>query len=352
MLKTIEWQNNRVRFLDQRQLPLEESLVETNDFRIVADAISTLGLRGAPLIGVGAAYGIALGAYEGLNAHSGQYYSFLESVDQTLRSTRPTAVNLFWALDRMKKIWKVAEKQGISLSACTEKLIEEAIKIHKEDIQTNQNIAKQGSSLIEDQDAILTHCNAGALACSAWGTALGVIYWAALQEGKKLTVYADETRPLLQGARLTTFELMKNHIPVTLITDNMAGFLMAQGRVHKIIVGADRIAANGDTANKIGTYSLAILASYHNIPFYIAAPLSTVDICISTGDEIPIEERKPEEVFNFREARTAPQGVGVWNPAFDVTPHQLIRAIITEKGILYPPFAEKLALLKQDESNW
>ena len=349
MFKTIEWKNFQVRFLDQRQLPLEEKFIETNDFRVVADAISNLGLRGAPLIGVGAAYGMALGAQEGLNTHSDQYFSFLENVDQTLRSTRPTAVNLFWALDRMKKIWKNAEKQGVSPSNCTKKLVEEAITIHDEDIETNQNIAKQGSSLIEDQDAILTHCNAGALACSAWGTALGVIYWAALQDGKKLMVYADETLPLLQGARLTSFELMKNNIPVTLITDNMAGYLMAQGWVHKIIVGADRIAANGDTANKIGTYSLAVLASYHKIPFYIAAPLSTIDIHIATGDEIPIEERKPEEIFLFGESRTAPQGVGAWNPAFDVTPHQLIRAIITEKGILYPPFAEKLSLLKQME---
>ncbi len=349
MFKTIEWKNGQVIFLDQRQLPLEENLIETNDFRVIADAISALGLRGAPLIGVGAAYSIALGAQEALNGHRDQYFSFLESVDQTLRSTRPTAVNLFWALDRMKKIWKNAEKQGVSPSNCTKKLVEEAITIHDEDIETNQNIAKQGSSLIEDQDAILTHCNAGALACSAWGTALGVIYWAALQEGKKLKVYADETRPLLQGARLTSFELMKNNIPVTLITDNMAGYLMAQGWVHKIIVGADRIAANGDTANKIGTYSLAVLASYHKIPFYIAAPLSTVDIHIATGDEIPIEERNPEEVFHFGGIRIAPQGIEAWNPAFDITPHRLISAIITEKGILYPPFTEKLTYLKQNK---
>ncbi len=349
MFKTIEWKNGQVRFLDQRQLPLKEFFIETNDFRVVAQAISNLGLRGAPLIGVGAAYGMALGAQEGLKIHLDRFYSFLESVDQTLRSTRPTAVNLFWALDRMKKIWKDAEKQGVSPKKCAEELIEEAITIHNEDIETNQNIAKQGASLVEDQDAILTHCNAGALACSAWGTALGVIYWAALQERKKLTVYADETRPLLQGARLTTFELLKNHIPVTLITDNMAGYLMAQGRVHKIIVGADRIAANGDTANKIGTYSLAVLASHHHIPFYIAAPLSTIDIHIASGEDIPIEEREPEEVFHFGESRTAPQGIEAWNPAFDVTPHHLIRAIITEKGILYPPFVEKLTLLKQNE---
>ncbi|NLJ50090.1 MAG: S-methyl-5-thioribose-1-phosphate isomerase [Candidatus Atribacteria bacterium] len=349
MLKSIEWKKNHIRFLDQRQLPLKENFIETQDFRVIADAISALGLRGAPLIGVGAAYGIALGAQEALNGHRDQYFSFLESVDQTLRSTRPTAVNLFWALDRMKKIWKDAEIQGILPHDCTEKLLEEAIKIHNEDIQTNQSIAKQGSSLIQDEDAILTHCNAGALACSAWGTALGVVYWAALQEGKKLTVYADETRPLLQGARLTTFELLKNHIPVTLITDNMAGYLMARGQIHKIIVGADRIAVNGDTANKIGTYSLAVLASHHNIPFYVAAPLSTIDIHITSGEDIPIEERKPEEVFYFGEKRIAPQGIEAWNPAFDVTPHQLIRAIITEKGILYPPFVEKLTLLKQDE---
>lgn len=349
MFKTIEWKKNRVIFIDQSQLPWEENLIETDDFRIIANAISTLGLRGAPLIGVGAAYGVALGAQEALNKLPSQYYPFLEIVDQTLRSTRPTAVNLFWALDRMKEIWKDAEIQGMLPIDCTERLIQEAIKINEEDIQINQSIAKQGSFLIKDQDAILTHCNAGALACSAWGTALGVIYWAALQEGKKLTVYADETRPLLQGARLTAFELMKNHIPITLITDNMAGYLMALRRVDKVIVGADRIATSGDIANKIGTYPLAVLATYHHIPFYVVAPLSTVDIHIADGDNIPIEERSPEEVFHFGGIRIAPQGIEAWNPAFDITPHRLISAIITEKGILYPPFSEKLTYLKQNK---
>ena len=349
MLKTIEWKSDRVNFLDQKLLTLEEKYIETDNYRVVVEAICSLSLRGAPLIGVSAAYGICLGALEAEKERSEQFYDFLEMVDQSLRATRPTAVNLFWALNRMKKVWKETEKQGFSPRNCTERLIQEAQTIHEEDIKTNQQIAQNGSKLIENHDRILTHCNAGALACSAWGTALGVIYWASIHEGKTLSVYADETRPLLQGARLTAFELMKNHIPVTLITDSMAGYLMAKGQVDKIIVGADRIALNGDTANKIGTYSLSVLASYHKIPFYIAAPLSTVDQAVISGNDIPIEERKPEEVFYFNRNRTSPQGVKAWNPAFDVTPHQLIRAIITEEGILYPPFVDKLTHLKQKD---
>jgi len=351
MLKTIEWKNNRIIFLDQKRLPLEEKYVETDDYRVIAEAIRSLRLRGAPLIGVSAAFGVCLGAIEGLRNHPDHYYQFLEKVDQSLRITRPTAVNLFWALNRIKKIWKDAKEQRLVPEICTERLIQEAMLIHEEDSRINQQISQHGAQLIENNDKILTHCNAGALACSAWGTALGVIYWAVAQEGKTVVVYADETRPLLQGARLTAFELLKNDIPVTLITDNMAGYLMAKGRVDKIIVGADRIALNGDTANKIGTYSLAVLASYHKIPFYVAAPLSTVDEKLLCGNDIPIEERKPEEVLHLYQDRTAPIGVEAWNPAFDLTPNQLIRAIITEKGILYPPFEKKLAHLKQADMH-
>ncbi|MCX6089717.1 MAG: S-methyl-5-thioribose-1-phosphate isomerase [Candidatus Atribacteria bacterium] len=346
-LKTIEWNERTVTFLDQTRLPGEQVYCTTGDFRVVAEGIRSLRLRGAPLIGVSAAYGICLGAMESMEKGKTEFYRNLEAIDALLRSTRPTAVNLFWALDRMKKIWSTCRDRNRTLEEGGQLLIEEAKKIENEDRETNEQIARHGSRIIRDGDRILTHCNAGALACSAWGTALGVIYWAVEKDRKTISVYADETRPLLQGARLTSFELQKNGIPVTVITDSMAGSLMAYGMVDKVIVGADRIALNGDVANKIGTFSVAVLAHYHSIPFYIAAPLSTVDPVIRKGSDIPIEERNPEEVTSWKGDRIVPEGVTVWNPAFDVTPHDLIRGIITEKGILYSPFEEKLENLKQ-----
>ncbi|MGQ9473403.1 MAG: S-methyl-5-thioribose-1-phosphate isomerase [Candidatus Caldatribacteriaceae bacterium] len=351
MFKTIEWNDGQLSFLDQTLLPLQEVYITTSDYRVVAEAIRSLRLRGAPLIGVSAAYGLCLGALEGIQVHPKEFISFLEQVDGELRRTRPTAVNLFWALDRMKSVWQKMAAGGKSPKEIVEKLIVEAQSIEREDALMNERIAKFGAQLLADGDRVLTHCNAGALACTQWGTALGVIYWAFLREGKKLTVYADETRPLLQGARLTSFELQKNGIPVTVICDNMAGFLMSQGAIDKVIVGADRIALNGDFANKIGTYTVALLAHYHHIPFYIAAPLSSVDFEALDGQSIPIEERSPEEVTSWGERRITPLGVGVRNPAFDVTPGYLVNAIVTEKGVLFPPFLEKLRELKEEQKG-
>ena len=345
MIRPIEWKENTLRYLDQTLLPAQEIFIETKDFREVAEAIRSLRIRGAPLIGIGAAYGLCLGALEGINKSN--FYSFLEKVDLTLRSTRPTAVNLFWALDRMKKIWQEAQKKGVTPKEACSELIEEAMEIEREDEATNQKIAEFGASLIQDGDVILTHCNAGALACGAWGTALGAIYWARLKEGKKVQIYADETRPLLQGSRLTAYELTRNGIPTKVICDNMAAFMMQQGKINKVIVGADRIANNGDTANKIGTYSLAVLARYHNIPFYVAAPTSTIDFTINEGKEIPIEERSASEIKYWKEYQIAPEEAEVENPAFDLTPNSLITAIITEQGILYPPFREKILSIRR-----
>lgn len=342
-LRAIEWKGRSLRFLDQTRLPREEVYVETEDYRDVVEAIKMLRVRGAPLIGVAAAYGLCLGALEGLKSED--FFSFLEQVDTELRATRPTAVNLFWALDRMRAIWSA---QGASLDweEIVNRLIAEARAIDEENAATSERIARFGAALLEDGDRVLTHCNTGPLACGGWGTALGAILWAVHREGKRLSVYADETRPLLQGARLTTFELQKSGIPVTLICDNMAGFLMSQGRITKVIVGADRIAMNGDVANKIGTYTVAVLARHHGIPFYVAAPLSTVDPRAKSGADIPIEERNPQEVTTFGGVPVAPLGVSVCNPAFDVTPSSLVSALVTEEGILYPPFEEKLWALK------
>jgi methylthioribose-1-phosphate isomerase len=341
MLKAVEWKGETFRFLDQTLLPLEEVYIETSDYREVEEAIRQLKIRGAPLLGVTAAYGLCLGALEGEKGKVGDFFSFLEKVDVDLRTSRPTAVNISWALDRLKKIWE-QDMEDWSPRQVVNSLIDEAKKIEEEDYKNNENIARYGAQLLQDEDRVLTHCNTGSLACSGWGTALGAISWAVLQEGKKIQVYADETRPLWQGARLTAFELMKNSIPVTVICDNMAGYLMSQGLVDKVIVGADRVTLQGDAANKIGTYSLAVLAHYHKIPFYMAFPLSSVDFSIREGREIPIEERDPEEVIAPRGIKITPPGVGVRNPAFDVTPHHLITALITEKGIVYPPFEEVL----------
>ncbi len=338
MFKTVEYKDGKVRLIDQTRLPLEEVYVECNNYQDVARAIKTMQVRGAPAIGVAAAMGVALGAKGITTNDSNKFYRELMEICSHLASTRPTAVNLFWAIERMKS---AAEKnRNGSVEAIKDILEKEAVKIYEDDIAINKAMGMNGQKLIEDGDTILTHCNAGALATAGeYGTALGVIK-VAHEKGKNIKVYADETRPFLQGARLTAWELVKEGIPVRLITDNMAGYFMGKGEIDKIIVGADRIAANGDTANKIGTYSLSILAKEHNIPFYVAAPLSTIDIKIPDGSKIPIEERSPQEVTYLSGKRIAPEGVEVANPAFDVTPNKNITAIITEKGIIKPPFAD------------
>lgn len=339
--KTIEWKNNTVIMLDQRKLPTEEVYLPCRTAEEVAEAIKTMVIRGAPAIGVAGAMGLALGALEIRADNPDDFLRQLEGKAEMLFKTRPTAVNLRWGLERMKKI--VGFVSGIN--KIKQKLVAEAQKILEEDITTNRALGFHGEKLIENDDKILTHCNAGALACGGFGTALGVLY--AAQENKKtFQVFADETRPFLQGARLTAWELQKNNIPVTLITDNMAGWMMKKGEIKKVIVGADRIASNGDTANKIGTYSVAILAREHKIPFYVAAPFSTIDFKIKSGNEIPIEERSPLEVTHLFSGKTiAPEGIQIKNPAFDVTPHEFITVLITEKGIVEKPFEENLKRL-------
>ncbi len=337
--KTIEWRDDKVFMIDQRKLPVEEVYIECSDYKQVADAIKTMVIRGAPAIGVAAAMGMALG---GLGIDAKNYEAFSQKMDgvyHTLLSTRPTAVNLRWALDRMKKLL-VASSSSL-ISEIQKKLKEEAIRIAEEDVEINQRMGGFGQKLIQPGETILTHCNAGALATAGWGTALGVFY-SAKKEGKKFEVFASETRPFLQGARLTSWELSKNDVPVTLITDNMVATFMRQRKIQRVIVGADQIAANGDVANKIGTYGVAVLARQHDIPFYVAAPLSTIDLSCPTGDAIPIEEREASEVTNFYRQRVAPEGIRVRNPAFDVTPHELVTGIITEKGIIAEPYTETL----------
>ncbi len=336
-IRTIFWKDDAVVMIDQKALPHEERHLKFTDYKDVITAIKDLTVRGAPAIGVAAAMGIALGALHLATSSKEDFkLSFYEICDQFSR-TRPTARNLFWAIERMKK--RFDEALSGSPDQIKRVLVEEAIRICEEDIAINREMGMQGRFLMEDGDKILTHCNAGALATAGYGTALGVIR-AASEEGKRLHVFVNETRPVLQGARLTAWELKKDNIPATLITDSMAGFLMKQGKISKVIVGADRIAANGDVANKIGTYSLAVLAKEHNIPFYVAAPLSTIDISIKNGDEIPIEERNAEEITTIRGIRVAPEGVQVYNPAFDVTPNRYITAIVTEAGVVFPPYQE------------
>lgn len=339
MIKTIFWTDNAVAMIDQRALPHDEKYLTCRNYQEVITAINDMTIRGAPAIGVAAAMGIALGM-QNQNASSKEDLkkSFYRICDE-FSQTRPTAVNLFWAIKRMKRCFEENLKSGSDIVKTA--LVKEAIKICEEDIAINRRIGMHGGDLIKNGDNILTHCNAGALATAGYGTALGVIR-AAREEGKELHVFVDETRPVLQGARLTAWELMRENIPATLITDNIAGFLMKQGKIDVVIVGADRIAANGDVANKIGTYSLAVLAHEHNIPFYVAAPLSTIDIEIRDGDDIPIEERDDEEVLNIRGMRIAPEGMKVYNPAFDVTPNRFITAIITEAGIATSPFESDL----------
>ncbi len=334
MIPTVEWEKGAVRLVDQSRLPETVEFIDCRDYKMVADAIRTLKVRGAPAIGVTAAMGVALGA-QAITATDYQTFSrAVLAICDELASTRPTAVNLFWAIGRMRK--KLESLQGQSVSIIKQVLISESQAILEEDIALCKTMGHHGAGLIQDGQTILTHCNAGSLATAGYGTALGVIR-AAWEQGKKINVIADETRPVLQGARLTAWELMQDHIPVTLITDNMAGSLMKQGKIHLCVVGADRIAENGDVANKIGTYSVAVLARAHNIPFYVAAPYSTIDLKTKTGDDIPIEQRNPAEVTAIHGSHPiAPKDVAVYNPAFDITPAELITSIITERGVFKP----------------
>jgi len=344
MIKPVFWKNNTVVLIDQKALPAIERQVVCSNYRQVISAIKDLTVRGAPAIGVAAAMGAALGA-QALTAEPAKKFQHkFNVICSEIAKARPTARNLFWALERMKKYLEEAILSGKQNLAF--ELVKEAKRIWAEDVEINKQMGRCGRELFSSGDNILTHCNAGALATAGYGTALGVIR-AAVAEGKKLHVFIDETRPVLQGVRLTAWEMKKEKIPATLITDNMAGFLMQQGKIDKIIVGADRIAANGDTANKIGTYSLAVLAMAHRIPFYIAAPLSTFDFSLRTGAAIPIEERQADEVTCFQGVRVAPQGMKVYNPAFDITPARFITAIITEKGILTRPYDQAIARLRR-----
>ena len=338
MHPVIEWKNSTVYMIDQRKLPMEEIFVEHHDYKEVAASIKDMVIRGAPAIGVAAAMGIAIGVLKTESDFQNQF----EEIVKTITATRPTAVNLFWAADRMREVF---EKYKDDTAVLKQKMVEEAIEIDKQDVEINRSIGKNGQVVLKDGQTVLTHCNAGALATAGYGTALGVIR-AAVENNKKITVLADETRPYLQGARLTVWELQEDNIPVKLITDNMAGYMMAQGKVDAVVVGADRIAANGDAANKIGTYAVAILANYHKIPFYVAAPVSTIDFDCPSGELIPIEERSKEEVTHFMGAPTARPETEVYNPAFDVTPNGLITGIITEKGVLYPDFSEAIAKVR------
>jgi methylthioribose-1-phosphate isomerase len=342
MIRTISWKNNNVVLIDQNALPDVEKYLTCKSYKEVIAAIKKLTVRGAPAIGVAAAMGAALATLRFRSLPPEKFRRNFIAVCDEIAQARPTARNLFWALERMKKHLDQTIQAG--RRDLTKGLVGEAKRICAEDIESNRQLGKYGSKLLADGDNILTHCNAGALATAGYGTALGVIR-AAHEQGKKLHVYVDETRPILQGARLTAWELKKEKILFTLITDNMAGFLMRQGKIDKIIVGADRIAANGDTANKIGSYSLAVLARAHRIPFYVAAPLSTIDVSLKTGEAIPIEERKSEEVTCLRGMRIAPLGIKIYNPAFDVTPAQYIAAIITEKGILEKPYRASISHL-------
>jgi len=335
LAKPIEWLGDRVRILDQTRLPQEEVYLELDDYRGLASAIRELKIRGAPAIGVAGAYAVALGALKIEAETKDQFLQKLRDVIDAIGATRPTARNLFWAIERMRQVAEAGE-DAAQIKAALES---EAVKIHAEEAEATQKLSQFGAELIEDGFTILTHCNAGPLATAGYGTALGVII-RAKEQGKKVKVFATETRPLLQGARLTAWELKKAGIPVTLITDSMAGHFMRRGEIDCVIVGADRIAANGDTANKIGTYTLAVLAKENNIPFYVAAPTTTIDPALSSGEEIPIEQRGAEEVTHIQGVNIAPEGIAIANPAFDITLHRYISAIITEKGIIKEPYGE------------
>ncbi|MNS30503.1 Methylthioribose-1-phosphate isomerase [compost metagenome] len=345
-MKTMTWRGDRLELIDQTRLPHEVAILACRDAADVARAIKDMVVRGAPAIGVAAAYGVALGALGLKDLPRDAFLPRLRELSALIGSSRPTAVNLFWALERMRRVAESTPGDGAAIAHA---LVREADAMHDEDIATNRAIGAFGEPVIKDGANVLTHCNAGALATVDYGTALGVIR-AAHDAGKRLHVWVDETRPYMQGARLTAWELQDAGIPATLIADNMAGHFMARGQVDVVVTGADRIAANGDTANKIGTYSVAVLAAAHHIPFYIAAPLSTIDTAIPDGTHIPIEERPPEELTHFRGEPVAPSGMRVANPSFDVTPARLIAGIITEKGLLRPPFGPAIQALFQQEN--
>ena len=336
--KAIEWLDDKLRILDQSKLPWEESFIDLANYEDVALAVKEMKVRGAPAIGIVAAYGIALGAQDIKSEGKAAFLSQLDPILQVFSASRPTAVNLFRAIDRMRKVAAGGDNTEIKRL-----LIDEAKRIHQEEIGATRCLSQLGAELIKDGFTILTHCNAGALATAGYGTALGVIK-AAKEQGKEISVIATETRPLLQGVWLRFFLKRQENIPVTLITDSMAGYFMNQGKINCVVVGADRIAANGDAANKIGTYALAVLAKENDIPFYVAAPTSTVDLSLPSGAEIPIEERSAEEIAYIRGVPTAPDGIKIANPAFDVTPHKYISAIITEKGIMREPYAKELSM--------
>lgn len=337
-VKTIEWKDDTLVLIDCRKLPVTEEYITCKNYTTLGKAIKTLGVRGAPAIGVAAAYGVVLACNEAIEKTNDkeEFIKYIKDGIKYLSTTRPTAVNLFWGLKRMEN--KLDSIKNLSKQDIKEELLKEANKIFEEDIETNYNIGKYGNEVVPDGANILTHCNAGALATAGYGTALGVIRYAH-EHGKNIHVYADETRPLLQGARLTAWELVQEGIKGTLITDNMAGYAMKLGMIDMVIFGADRIASNGDVANKIGSYSVAVLAQKHGIPVYVAAPLSTIDINLKDGSEIPIEQRDKDEVRNLFGVQTAPKEIDTFNPAFDVTPNELITGIITEVGVLRPPYS-------------
>ena len=341
MIPTLTWTPEGVQFLDQTRLPLEETYVLATTYGQVAEIIVTMVVRGAPAIGVSAAYGIALGVQQTKAQTAAEFAPEFVRICARLAATRPTAVNLFWAIDRMKALFAKLSSSGATLAQVQQGILAEAHAMYQEDIAACKAMGAHGAELLPEEGGVLTHCNAGALATCGYGTALGVIR-AAVERGKRIHVYADETRPFLQGARLTAWELMADGIPTTVICDNMAASLMRAGKIQAVVVGADRIAANGDVANKIGTYNVAILAREHGIPFYVAAPWSTIDLATPTGDAIPIEERPAREVTHHAGKQLTPNGVGICNPAFDVTPARYITAIITERGALRAPYSESL----------
>src|SRR3984885_832180 len=342
MIQTLEWTDHGVRFIDQTKLPMEETYVNCKTHQQVADVITTMVVRGAPAIGVAAGMGIALGVKNSKAESVSELKREFDQICDVIGKTRPTAVNLFWAIRRMTEKFESLRIRPIP--QIKQSLIEEAQHMHAEDIAANQAMGRHGATLMPSSGGVLTHCNAGALATAGYGTALGVIR-AAIEAGKKIHVYADETRPFLQGSRLTAWELMKDGIPTTVISDSMAGVMMQQGKIGAIVVGADRIAANGDVANKVGTYTVAVLAKEHGIPFYVAAPLSTIDLATRDGSKIPIEQRNAREVTHIAGKQMTPDGVGIENPAFDVTPAKYVSAIITERGIARAPYEASLEKL-------
>jgi methylthioribose-1-phosphate isomerase len=344
VIQTLEWTKSGVVFIDQTKLPTEEVYVTCTTHQQVADVIRNMVVRGAPAIGVAAAMGIALGVKNSKAENGADLKKEFDQICETIRQTRPTAVNLFWAIRRMGEKFETLRIRPIA--QIQQALIEESQRMHAEDIAANQAMGRYGAELMPSSGGVLTHCNAGALATAGYGTALGVIR-AAVEAGKKIHVYADETRPFLQGSRLTAWELMKDGIPTTVISDNMAGVMMQQGKIGAIVVGADRIAANGDVANKVGTYTVAVLAKEHGIPFYVAAPISTVDLATPDGSKIPIEQRNAREVTHIAGKQMVPDGVEVENPAFDVTPAKYVTAIITERGVAHAPYEESLLELAE-----